>query len=281
MKIDKVDAVFTATVQEVKPITPIFKEAKIPLLTVWDSNNYLKTAGNYIFTTGFGTEDAAHTMAEYAYNSLKLKNVAIITHIDEWTELITNSFKASFEELGGKIVLFEKSPAKENNYRTQIAKAKNSNADGIYFPMIPPAKGPFLKQVRELGYKGQLMTGGGFLQSEIDDAGFAADNVYYTNLYAKKPELLAEKYKTKYGSEPYDIVFASFGYDALYTLWETNKISKSKNISLRDGLSLVDIVGVGGPIKMQGGQYSEKREKLYKITNGKSVEIKTSQSSTP
>ena len=39
-------------------------------------------------------------MANFAYNKLGLKTVAIIGHIDLWADIITKSFKNEFEVLG-------------------------------------------------------------------------------------------------------------------------------------------------------------------------------------
>ena len=45
INVDAVDAVLTATVQEAKPIAPLINEAGIPLIVVWDSTEFIKTAG--------------------------------------------------------------------------------------------------------------------------------------------------------------------------------------------------------------------------------------------
>ena len=88
--IDKVDGVITATLQEVKPMASIFSNGSIPLLATWDSNDYIKTAGKNIFTIGFSTEYAGQIMADHAYNTLKLRNVAVMSALDEWSTIIAN-----------------------------------------------------------------------------------------------------------------------------------------------------------------------------------------------
>ena len=269
INIDKIDAVFTATVQEVKPIAPIFNQAQTPLLTVWDSNDYLKTAGPYIFTTGFSTEKAGEKMAVYAIETLKLKTVAIIPQIDEWSELIAKSFEEKFKALGGTITMRESAQVTQKDFRTLIAKAKTSNADGIYLPLLPTSAGPFLLQAKELGFKGKLMTADSFSQDDINIAKNSAEGVYVTTLHADNAQILTEKYKAKYGTEPFDIVFVSFGYDAINTLLEANKISLKNNITLTEALKQVSIDGAGGKIELNNSQFFEREEKMYKVQNGK------------
>jgi len=265
VNIDKVNAVFTATVQQVKPIAPIFNQTQIPLLTVWDSNNYLKTAGPQIFTTGFSTEKAGEKMATYAFSTLKLKTIGIIFQKDEWSELIAQSFEAKFISLGGTVALKESAQTTQKDFRTLIAKTKSLNADGIYFPLLPTAAGPFLVQAKELGFKGKLMTADSFSQDDINIAKSSAEGVYVTTLHAENSVSLSEKYKTKYGTEPFDIVFVSFGYDGINTLLEANKIALEKNINLTDALKQVSINGGGGLINLNNSQFFEREEKIYRV----------------
>ncbi len=269
INIDKVNAVFTATVQEVKPIASIFNQAKIPLLTVWDSNNYLKTAGDYIFTTGFSTEKAGQKMAIYAFNILKLKKVAIIAQTDEWSEIIAQSFEEKFISLGGIVSMKEFAQVTQKDFRTLITKAKNLNSEGIYLPLIPTAAGPFLLQTKELGFKGKLMTADSFSQDDINIAKNSAEEVYVTTLHANNTQELIKKYKNKYGIEPFDIVFVSFGYDGINTLLTANKIAQEKKISLAEALKQVSIIGTGGNINLNNSQFFEREEKIYQVKNGK------------
>lgn len=273
VRVDKVDAVFTGVVQEAKPITPIFSENKIPLLVTWDSNEFLKQAGEYIFSIGFSTEAAGKRMATYAYKELGLRDIAIINHIDEWSELISDSFSEVFRLLGGKIVMREKTQITEKDYRTNLTKVKQLNPDGIYFPMLPLAKGPFLIQTKQLGLKSALLTGDGLLQDEIDFAGVAAEGVYLTNIFSENSDELGKKYKAKYNADPADIVFVSFGYDGVNTILQGYKIASEQNLTLRDALAKVNFQGTGSVINMNGANYSEREEKVYKVSDGKPIPV--------
>ncbi len=269
---DKVSAVITATLQEVKPIAPIFNENKVPLLATWDSNTFIKTAGDYIFTIGFSTEDAGQKMAAYAYNGLGLHKVAVVSALDEWSEIIAEAFKAKFSALGGTVTIHEKVQPSQKEFKTVNAKVKD--AEGIYFPLLPTTIAPFLIQASQLGVKAKLMTGDSFSMDEVTAARGAAEGVIFSNLYADQVKGLSQKYKQKFGEDPADPIFVSFGYDGIKAILEGVTIAKAKGISLRDALTQVDFQGTDSRIKMNGGQFFEKKERLYQVRGGQFVELK-------
>ncbi len=269
---DKVQGVITATVQEVKPVAPIFASAGIPLVATWDSNDFIKTAGKDIFTIGFSTEGAGQKMATYARNNLKLSSVAVIAQEDEWSSLIASAFEKKFKELGGNVLISEKVQPTQKDFRTILAKIKASGAEGIYFPFLPNTIASFAKQVSEQGINVVLMTGDSISPDEVAQAGSAAENIYFTNLYAEDTADLEKKYQEKFG-EGGDMTFVSFGYDGIKTLIEAVRISREENISLSDAMRKVNFAGVDRKINFAGKQFAEKLEYLYRVKNGAFVEI--------
>lgn len=272
INIDKVDAVFTALVEEAKPITTIFNDKHTPLLVTWDSNDTLKNAGAYVFSTGFSTEKSGVIMGDYAYKKLGLREVAIVGDIDPAVEIMVDNFKKTFISNSGNVALEEKIQPDSIDNRSVIAKINNINPDGVYIALLPPQYGPFLKQLRQSGYEGKIMAVDSFLQSEIESAGQSAEGVYFTNIYSERSQEISAKYKEYFGKDPIDPALVSFGYDGIKTLVEASKIAKEKNIPLREALTLVKIDGVGGLIYMNGNQYSERVEKIFVVKNGMTVE---------
>ncbi len=271
---DKVKTVLTATLQEVKPMTTTFNNSTVPLLATWDSNDYIKTAGKNIFTIGFSTEAGGQKMADYAYNTLGLRNVAVMNALDEWSSLVASAFTKEFTKLGGKIALTEEVQPSQKEFRTQIAKIKAANSDGLYAPLLPTTIGPLLKEMKELALTKPFMTGDSFSSDELATANGGAEGIYFTNLYADNTKALDAKYLAKYGSAPGASVFVSFGYDGIKTELAALKIAQQKNISVSDAMRQVDIAGTDSPINMKGGQYSEKYERLYQVKGTDFIEIK-------
>lgn len=271
--IDKIDAAFTAIVEEAKPTAPIFNSHKIPLLVAWDSNEALKTAGEYIFSIGFSTEHAGEKMAEYAYQKLGVRRVAILQHINEWADVIAPAFEKKFLAFGGQVILKEKVQPTEKDFRILILKVKEAKVDGLYFPMVPPVKGPFLIQAKQLGLNTALMNGDALILDEIKEAGEAAEGVYFTNIYAEETDALMKNYQAKYKTDPYDSVYVSFGYDAIRVLAQASKIAQTRQIPLSEALKQIDMRGTGSRIRMNGSRFSEREERIYKVVNGQPIEV--------
>lgn len=271
--IHKANAAITATVQEVKPAAPIFNSAQTPLLAVWDSNDTIKTAGPYVFTSGFGTEAAGKQMANFAYTTKRITNIAVVSQKDDWSSLIADAFSKEFTRMGGTITVSEKTTSTQRDFRTILTKIKQSNSHGLYAPMLPQAGGPLIKQARELGITAPIMMGDSFSEDDVKIASSAAEGVYFTNLYANDTDKLSQSYKAAYGTEPSMAVFVSFGYDAVKTLLAAHKLAQEQNVSLRDALTKSQLQGTGTEINFNNTQASERLEKIYVVKNGAFVEV--------
>lgn len=258
--IDKVDVVLTLFVEESKPITPILSKSKTPLLVLWDSNEFITEAGPYVFSNGFSTEKAAIKIANYAFKNLGKRKIAILGHIDPWAEISIKSFKEEFTSLGGEIIYEDTVSITTKDYRSNIAKIKQSDFDSIYFPLIPPTSTQFLTQVKQLGIQTTLLTGD-LIPSVVDDAKTSAEGIYTTNIFTSEDSILNTKYKDMYHTEITDSTLVSFGYDGIDAVL---KAKEKSSTNLTKGFSIL---------------YGEKRsadkeERLYQVQNGKQILIK-------
>lgn len=262
LNIDKIDVGLTMLVEESRPIAPIFNKKEVPLLVLRDSNKLIQQSGQYIFSNGFSTELAGETMANFAYNELNLKTVAIVGHIDPWADIITKSFKDKFEIMGGKVVYDEQFNTETKDYRTAILKIKQLDSDAIYFPMIPMNSVNFLTQSKQLGLRSLFLTGDSFISDVIKKADDASEGVYFTNIYSVNNERLVERYKKIYNNDPVDIDLISFGYDGVIKVVGSGNKKSSKEV--KESLDLIF-----------GSERSANRiEKIFKVQNGTPIEVK-------
>ncbi len=260
VSIDKVNAVMTSVVEEARPTIPIFNNAKIPLLVMWDSNRFIDEGGDYIFGNGFSTEKAGEKMAEFAYENLKIRKIAIISHIDPWADIISSSFKEKFLSLGGFVVYDEKFNVDSNDYRTAVIKIKKSNPEGVYFPMIPPSLARFIIQTSQLKIGVPLMTGDGLLQDVITETKEASEDIYYTNIFTDNADYLTKKYKERYQADPIDAAMVSSGYDGFKKVAEAIRISSG---DIKNGL-----------LQVFGNKRTTNRtEKIFVVKNSQPVEV--------
>lgn len=259
LNIDKVNFAVTFSIEEARPIVSIFNDHKVPLVVTWDSNIFLQDASPYIYSNGFSTEKAGEIMADYAFAELNLRNVAMLSHVDAWSEIISESFAEQFKKNGGNIIYSDTAQVGTNDFRLQISKIKAQKTDGVYFPLLPFDSVSFIKQAKELKLNVPLMSGDALIQDVIDAAGNAADGIYYTNAYSGNTQL-SNLYRSKYEKDPFAIVFVESGYDALMRIGQS--IDSSGDIK-----SALDKV-------FGSSRSASKIEKIYQVKEGISNEVK-------
>ena len=276
INIDKVDFIFLDTVEAVKPVAPILQESKTPTLVLWDDNNYLRTCGDYIVGTGFSTEKTGETMGEFMYGK-GVRTMAIVSSIDEWAEIVSTSAKSKFENLGGKVVFFDRMSATETDFRAPLKKIKDNNISGIILPLIASSPVLFLKQAKELDVNVPMITGDGFNDSTLAAAGPTAEGLYFTNVYAEQNPILEKalaQYKKTYSNEPALSVFMALGYDGVLTIKQT--VLESKNASKEANKNAVYTISnlplsSGINLTINSRRENNRSEIVYKVENGKII----------
>ncbi len=269
--VDGVDVALAPAANEGKSISPIFETSKTPVVILFDSNNEI-SKGDYMFGIGFSTEDAAKTMAGFAYRNLSIKSISIVYSFDDWSSLISQEFKKEFEALGGKIAFFEGTEIDEKDFRTFITKSKNT--DAIYAPLILPHT--LIKQSRELGYKGHIISADALDQNQIDAAGNAAEGIYHTSVYVPENEKLrklVEKYKARYGEKPEILPVVAIGYDVMYVVDAAVREKGIGREQIKEGLYEIKIEGALGNIDFDETGMSPRFERIFVVRNGTAVLI--------
>jgi branched-chain amino acid transport system substrate-binding protein len=269
---EDMDGVFVAAVQQSKPISELFKKVNKPLLVAWDSTEYIESLGRPIYSSGFSIEKTGRFVAQSLPSTSK--KLAAIYQKDEWSQLITESAVAEFKNRG-EVVFFEGMTLDQKDFKAIVAKIIDSNADTVYMPLLPNSNAPFVKQLRDQGFKGLIVAGDTIAPSEIADMGEYATGFMYANVFPNDTVGFAEKYKQHHGSDSVDIVFEGFGYDAVMTYYEAYKIATEKGISIADAMAQVKFVGANGDIDFTKTNVSEKIEKMYRVEKGgEIVEVK-------
>lgn len=273
INVDKVDAAIIDSSDAIRPIAPIFQQAKVPIIVVYDDTKAIRESGDYIISIGFSTDKNGEKMAEFAYNKLNLRKVAIVAQKYDWSEIIAPAFKNKFETLGGKVAAFESVSTEESDFRTIIAKIKQSGVDGVYLA-IAINLDLFLKQAKEQELNVPLLTGDAFTDDVIDAAGEAAGGVYFTNFYTSDNSLLQklqQDYKNKYRQEPPLLIYTSLAYDGLEVLSEAMKQLKVvSSETIKDALYRIKDLDLssGARITISPQKNLGRTEKVYQFKEG-------------
>ncbi|HBT20244.1 MAG TPA: ethanolamine utilization protein EutJ [Peptococcaceae bacterium] len=214
---------------------PVCMQYKIPLLTTSATNPDVtvdpKTGETreYIFRTCFIDPPQAIVGADFAYNDLKARKVAIYyDNTNDYSKGLAVEFEKAFEAIGGQVVATEGYGKDDEDFRPTLTNFSKAGADLIYVPGYYQKVAKIISQARELGIKLPFLGADGWDSPELVSIAGAENlnNTYFTNHYSssdpsERVQNFVKAYKKKYGSVPDS--FAALGYDAAYLIVDAIK----------------------------------------------------------
>lgn len=145
-------------------------------------------------------------LADYAWNTLKARTVAMLYSDDAYGQENSAVFKQSWEKLGGKVVASATFPIGATDFTSQLTQIKNAHPDVLYTVTLGQTSGLIVKQARSLGISVPLMNP--LLSPPYKVGGAAANGYLGTNGYVdtKTTDPQAQKFITgwenAYHSQP-------------------------------------------------------------------------------
>jgi branched-chain amino acid transport system substrate-binding protein len=253
-----------------------------PAAPVRPNKNYFRTATLDSLQGGFA--------ADYAYNDLKVKNVAIIHDKKAYGQGLADSFKSRFEKNGGKIVATETINPGDKDFSAVLSKIKPLNPDLIFYGGEYPegslisnqAKGPQALKV-------PLMGGDGIVDPTYGKTAGAAANGDYGTSVGAPPESLesAKQFIADYKAAGYKDSYTAYGalaYDAANAIINTLPTALGSATAVDDAVRLkvveavgkVDFGGASGKVAFDSfGDTVTRALTMYKVENGEFKPIKT------
>jgi branched-chain amino acid transport system substrate-binding protein len=215
-------------------------------------------------------------MAKFAYDELGLRNVALITDKKlPYSTGLSDSFRAYFTKLGGKIVDEQFYEQGTTQFQGLLTNLKAKNPDGLFMSGYFPETGPLAKQAKEAGLNVKMMGGDGWDSNEIlKTGGDAIVDQYFCNHYNNnedRPEVknFLDKWEKKYGGKP-ATTMGALGYDAMMLTLDALKRAATKDKAgvLAAINETVDFPGVSGKITLKGmGGDPPKRAIVVQLKN--------------
>jgi len=237
-------------------------EKGVPVVDIGGTKTDLTDIGANIFRVCYSDAFQGPVMAQFAYDELGLRNVALMTdNKAPYSQGLSAAFKAQFEKLGGKIVDEEKYDTGQTQFGGQLNEMKTKNPDGIFMSGYFPEVGPIAQQARQAGIKAKFMGGDGWdSPTLLNSGGDAIIGGYLCNHYNNKEDraevkaFLAKWTKTHGGKEP-GTTMAALGYDAAAVGLEAIKMAKSADTKgIIEALDAIEnFPGVSGKITLKGG----------------------------
>lgn len=171
----------------------------------------------YLFLACFGDNVQAAAGADWAYDRLKARTVAVLYNAtSSYARLLHNYFQTRFKELGGKVLAVV--PYQANNIKAAIGKLPK--ADLIYLAALPDDVATAIPALRAAGIDVPILGGDGL---DIGDAWRQvkrARKIYFTThayISADNPDPRVQAFREAFAKAYPDKkpdAFAALGYDA-------------------------------------------------------------------
>ena len=137
---------------------PLAEEDGVILFSGLATNPDIANAGDYIFRTSMSDAQLGVDTGNLLWSE-GVRNLATITESTDYAEGVRRTSVAQFEKRGGTVVAEERYASDVTDFRTQLTKLLNANPDATHLAAQSEfTGGTIVKQLRELGYEGQIYT---------------------------------------------------------------------------------------------------------------------------
>ncbi len=188
---------------------------------------------DYMFRACFIDPFQGQVMAQFADNTLRVKNVAILyDSSSDYSKGLADVFQKTLESKGGAVVAKEAFLSKDLDFKAALTKIKATNPEAIYVPGYYEEVSKIIKQAREIGINVPLLGSDGWESPKLAEiAGKdALHDCYYVSAFSAQDQdpsvqKFIKDYKAKYQKDP--DIFAMQGYNAGLVLADALKRSNN------------------------------------------------------
>ncbi|MFH9263500.1 branched-chain amino acid ABC transporter substrate-binding protein [Streptomyces sp. NPDC017546] len=250
----------------------------------WKTGDKKRPYASY-FRTATTDQIQGAFAAKYLFETAKIKDVYLIDDQKPYGAGLAASFKATFTELGGKIVGTDHVNPEDRDFNSVATKVKSSKAKAVYYGGEYPAGAPLSQQIKD-SVQIPFMGGDGMYSADFIKLNKKAEGDIATSVGKPVEELeSAKKFIADYKTAGYKDAYEAYGggtYDATWSIIEAVKIVAAENdgkIPAEDGrakvleaMSKVKFEGVTGPVSFD--EYGDTTNTLmtaYQVTGGKWV----------
>lgn len=261
---------------------PICQANGVPMISPSSTNPRVTQVGDYIFRVCFIDPFQAEVGARIAWETLKLKKVAILSDVrNDYSVGLQTFFRQHFKQLGGEIVAEQSYSEGDSDFRAQLTQIKSANPEAIYVPGYYTEVATIARQARELGIAVPLIGGDGWDSPRLwEIGGEALNGCYFSNHYsvddpAPAVQKFVTDYRKRYNQTP--DALAALGYDAARILADAiTRAGATSGDRIRDALAATkSFQGVTGQITINAERNAVKPAVVLKIENGKFVYVDT------
>lgn len=260
--VDGTNIIITGFTPVVVAIAPLSKDAQVYLISASTASPALRGISPFFQSTWMFDDETVTRILPYAQNTLKVKRLAVLTALNDLGESLAAAVKKEWQRLGGTLAIEEGHQAQEINFRPSLLKIIAAQPDAIYFTNSNGKQAAqFIRQARDLGYEGYILSFGAFEDPEVLAVGAKANNAYYTappydpDSPTEESRRFVNAFKRKYNQLPnihqanhYDLVMVIKA--VAKRLLQDGKPINGDNFRVAIGASMREFDGAAGPYKL-------------------------------
>ena len=257
----------------------IVKNAKVPAVAASATNPLVTLGNDYYFRVCFLDPFQGTVMANYAFNKLGAKKVAIMQEVsNDYAVGLAKFFTDAFVQLTGDkdaIVAVSNYNTGDQDFSAQLQNIASKNPDVIFAPGNFTESAMIIKQARQQGINIPFIGGDTWETPEfIEIGGAEVEGAVFSTFFTSETPITAEseiflkEYRAKYGKEPAAVT--ALGYDAyLVILAAIEKAGSADPVKIRDEIAkTTDFEGAAGMITLDANGDAIKSAVIKVVKDG-------------
>jgi branched-chain amino acid transport system substrate-binding protein len=260
---------------------PIINERKVIMMSPTTTTTFLRKKDDYFYRVSNTTESYATKMARYLFDTLTIRNVAVVydSRNKAYTESWLMDFRKEFEKSGGKIaaaVTFHSGP--DVHLFDVVKQALVPGIEAMVIAASAMDTAMLCQQVRKMG-KDITIAAAEWAATEklVELGGVAVEGVIVSQFFDRNssdPVYLKfrQEYKKRFGNEP---GFASVNsYDAVNIVIEAIKKQKAGKLLKKSIQQTSEYNGVQGPVRIDRYGDADRKTFLSVVRNGEFIVVR-------
>lgn len=272
VNVDKVPVILGGLCSgETMAVAPIAEQNKVIVFSGCSSAPTVSAAGDYIFRSYPSDSFQGKFAADYIYNKLEKKKVAVMATQGDWGKGVKDAFIENFKTLGGETLFAEDFSQESRDFRTQITKIKGLKPELVYIVGYTEASNALLKQAKEMNLNAALLGADAWDDEKIYSNSFAEGAMYVVPSVTSEDETWIAKLKAVGAS---NTTCAPRSYDNANILADIMKRVGTDTTKIKEELYKVkDYQGVGGTVTLDANGDPTTANYVVKVMKGGKSEL--------
>ncbi|MGD2105557.1 MAG: ABC transporter substrate-binding protein, partial [Anaerolineae bacterium] len=225
----------------------------------------------YVFRACFLDPFQGEVNASFAINDLGAESAAVLYDVgNDYVKGLAEYYKASFEEMGGEVPVFEAYTKEDTDFSALLTKVAEADVDVLFLPDYYSKVNVIAKQAKEKGIEATLQGADGWDSPLLETE--AVEGGYFSNHYSPadpRPivQAFVANYEAEFGQPP--DALAALAYDAARMLLQAiTEAGVDDPAAVKDALMAIEYDGVAGTVVFNDVGDPQKTAAINTVENG-------------